>query len=696
MIRTAHFQSAAPAPAAASGAPRIVPNRRSLDNRFPVLGFTVDAAGKRYYEVLLSTDPVLFAPGQEAMRTSENFFSSRQHTGLLETEGTSVYLVPSAVMLRFGDARPRPTAIYYTLIAYDDAAGGNPAYANPPDRPPQQYPSVVLSGDFSGRTLAKGLGVSLEKLQQVAVRRRGRSGASGYVQSAGAVDAVSDAAAGEDGYQLEAAPPAATAGAGSGNGTGNANGHSDGIGPTTHPSAVDAGIDAAAGEDAVDYFRRVGGAPPADNAPADETASFGPQTWASETSGFAAAGRFAGRSQETVFPRGASEPLPLDEAYGAVDDDEDDWEYQDGYEQSGFDDDHGLEEAASRNAVTDEDDVADADCREGQSPRGMAQPSGYSDEADEFQLEPDHEGPDEFPDYGMLEAPVVQPGGGNGSAAMPSPDASLGALTIDDRLGVLANVGRNVSGAEGYRAVSFDQQRGLIFGIVGFSQASGDLGRLLTMMQHRDAALLQHIFGGDTNELLRITNAADRHERLQPVQGRGLGDPAWQRRFVEAGGQGPFQAAQNELASKLFIDPMLPFVAALEIHSERGLTMAVEIAARIGVPRAQTWILDAVRALATPAEQRQALDSLGFTAVTDFQRAQGLEADGLWGPQTRATAVAALRQLGDAAPVPIPRSAGEVLDTIVRQAQIEESPAAAALQTWRHAMELDDRFYQIS
>jgi hypothetical protein len=82
--------------------PRIFANRAQIDDRFPVLGFTIDTAGAPFYEVLLTTDRSLFDPANASRRASDTFYSSRQDGGLGHAEGTTaIYVVPTAVLRSF-------------------------------------------------------------------------------------------------------------------------------------------------------------------------------------------------------------------------------------------------------------------------------------------------------------------------------------------------------------------------------------------------------------------------------------------------------------------------------------------------------------------------------------------------------------------------------------------------------------------
>ena len=65
--------------AAPAGPVQITPTRQRLDDRFPVLVFTVDTGGRPFFEVLLTTDRSLFDAANAGRRTPATFFASREH-----------------------------------------------------------------------------------------------------------------------------------------------------------------------------------------------------------------------------------------------------------------------------------------------------------------------------------------------------------------------------------------------------------------------------------------------------------------------------------------------------------------------------------------------------------------------------------------------------------------------------------------
>jgi hypothetical protein len=182
----------------------IIANRQQIDNRFPVLGFTVKTGGLPYYEVIVTTESKLFSPASAADRASRNFFTSRQTNNQLQkTDGNdSVYIVPSSVLDNFAQANPKPSAIYFTLIAYQDEAGAGPTFAQPIDSLITSAPSVGIDPGFTGKTLSAVLGVPVEPLRRVerAARSLSTPPASEYVGESFA--GGPDEGEAEDGYSL--------------------------------------------------------------------------------------------------------------------------------------------------------------------------------------------------------------------------------------------------------------------------------------------------------------------------------------------------------------------------------------------------------------------------------------------------------------------------------------------------------------
>jgi hypothetical protein len=309
---------------------------------------------------------------------------------------------------------------------------------------------------------------------------------------------------------------------------------------------------------------------------------------------------------------------------------------------------------------------------------------------------------EEWEEVGRWEQPSA------GAVAAPEPDvgyapleggpeavapAAPRPLTLEDQRMVIERIAETESGSHRYSAINADgefkgrfgpdhpaYQRyhvGLSYGIIQFTQDSGSLGQLLTMMRDRDPQSFDGIFGPDATALVSVTSApgppsrespGGRSARVQPVGGADLWEDPWLDRFRRAGDHLPFQAAQNELAATNYLQPMLQFAGWLGLDTDRALTIVVDRAVQMGVQGARHWIIDAVGPVSTTALRQQALGALGQEDLRGFQAAtDGLVADNLWGPLTHAAMVSALRRLGSESPVPIP-TRDQMLDAIVRRA----------------------------
>lgn len=286
-------------------------------------------------------------------------------------------------------------------------------------------------------------------------------------------------------------------------------------------------------------------------------------------------------------------------------------------------------------------------------------------------------------------------------AATPSPErtAPEGAPRLEPplmrRIIFLATSRPGETPSYGRAQANLDGQ-GLRYGIGRFTQASGALGRLLTLFQQRDAEAFDRIFGPDAGfpaaepaELIRVTTAPDvvpgtppdQAPRMQPVGGRPVWDPAWIQRFKAAAHHEPFQDMQFRMAAESSLVPMLPFARHLGLATERGLAMLAERAIQLGVAPAREFVIAAAGPINTDALRRAALDHVAAdpnrATVADFQAAAGVdEASGQFGPLTHAALVAALRAAGQS-PVSLP-SPEMMLDRVVQAAARSDLPGLVA------------------
>ncbi len=244
---------------------------------------------------------------------------------------------------------------------------------------------------------------------------------------------------------------------------------------------------------------------------------------------------------------------------------------------------------------------------------------------------------------------------------------------------------------------------GLSYGIIQFTQDSGNLGKLLQEMNRRDSERFPEVFGQHWNELIQVTTAqgpgslnveSGRSARVQPVGGADLWEEPWTSRFRQAASHIPFQAAQNQLAAEIFLNPVVPYSQWLGISTERGIAMLYDRSVQLGVGGGMNFVVNAIGPVKTTAQRTEALAALGHESLTDFQQSvPGITVDGDWGKQSHAAMIAALRRLGTASPVEIP-AYQQSLDLIVQ---------AATGKKWAHRVRnlrndstlSDDYFVQV-
>jgi len=139
-----------------------------------------------------------------------------------------------------------------------------------------------------------------------------------------------------------------------------------------------------------------------------------------------------------------------------------------------------------------------------------------------------------------------------------------------------ARVVSNTSQHEGtYHSQNLNKDAcGLSFGIIQWSQCTGNLGKLLPAMQQADPAAFERIFGPSWRELLSMTTAG-RGSNLGPVDGAVLWKPPWTARFAQAGRHPAFQRVQDSMAteSNVFMDQAKQIARLLGADTERSLAL---------------------------------------------------------------------------------------------------------------------------
>ncbi|RDD61010.1 hypothetical protein [Ferruginivarius sediminum] len=130
----------------------IQPNHLISSDTRPSTSYLIRTGNEpRWIEVVVTTDPTLARPENQARRTAENFFSTRGYRERMEAQrGEAVFVLPAAILARFvGQER-----LYHGVAAFDRPSGGQPIKIVWPD---ERRPYVDISG-LTGRTLRRTLG----------------------------------------------------------------------------------------------------------------------------------------------------------------------------------------------------------------------------------------------------------------------------------------------------------------------------------------------------------------------------------------------------------------------------------------------------------------------------------------------------------------------------------------------------------
>lgn len=679
------FAATATTGTAPVGTPTIRSSLRRLDRQVSSLNMQVSTGGRPFYEVLLATEARLLGPGGAADRTERNFFSSSSDGGLLaatseipgvsSTGGWARYLVPQSVLAKLMSSEPRPRRIFFVVIAYADEQRGQPAYELPMEMWATHAAFVEIGPSFR---LSRTRSFAFNKLRRV------RGALSARAATAGTSIEAEDAVGLEPLFgTLPGAPDASS--------------------EATRWS----GSWAATAPSSEEVIRHPSEDPRPATVDATRPSTPGANGHRHGATRNGSNGQAAGRAQRWKAPSPAA-VRGYDDGFGADDASAPDLPH----------DEHtdGVPAAASlgRRHYRDADAVVDAEEFElplrGSAPRHTG---AYGDEAEMYDWDSTsgHRGHG----YG---SPL-----GRGGAAAPAVDYLGTRITVEpaDAVAIIERIGEFEAGGAGYSAMNRDGEFegrfdghpatgryhiGLSYGIVQFTQDSGNLGKLLRRMRQEDEAAFLRIFVPDratraqqievADALIAVTTAegpfssevaGGRSARVQPVDGHDLWSDHWAARFDAAGDHIPFQALQNMLANELYIQPMLPVAGWLGLDSPRALTMLVDRSVQQGVGGARRWVLEAVGPLRQQDAATYVAVALGREGnLQDFQRTvpgvNAAWADGQWGPQTHAALVAALR-----AHATDPRLTGLGVAFADRAAMLDRMRAHAAGAAFAHRVE---------
>jgi hypothetical protein len=144
----------------------------------------------------------------------------------------------------------------------------------------------------------------------------------------------------------------------------------------------------------------------------------------------------------------------------------------------------------------------------------------------------------------------------------------------------------------GYDAINPNTDgAGLSFGILQWTQSSGNLGKLLAAMQATDSATFERIFGPSSRTLIDTMRAGG----VRSVGGAYPWQEPWASRFRAAGRTPIFQLVQDEYAK---VDPhmqaALEVAKRLKVMTERSMAIFFDTAVQQG-PNGAKSIAEAAR-----------------------------------------------------------------------------------------------------
>jgi hypothetical protein len=177
---------------------------------------------------------------------------------------------------------------------------------------------------------------------------------------------------------------------------------------------------------------------------------------------------------------------------------------------------------------------------------------------------------------------------------------------------------------------------GLSYGILQWTQKSGNLGKLLKRLQAADPVAFRSYFGVDAAPLLAVTTARKASARMAPVGGGVLWNPPWTAKFTAAGKYRPFQAAQwAEVLEGEHWQGAERAARILGVHTERTYALCFDRSVQQG-PGAAVQMAEAVRNRFTAngaanVPYDTVLNAYAQTAAARFFRTTDPQSDG-WRP----------------------------------------------------------------
>jgi hypothetical protein len=229
------------------------------------------------------------------------------------------------------------------------------------------------------------------------------------------------------------------------------------------------------------------------------------------------------------------------------------------------------------------------------------------------------------------------------SAVPPAPESAPPANGLDNQriYAIVREVAVAHSGDAAYSAVSADAEfstpghpdagsrhLGLGFGLVLFTQESGQLGAVLELWRARTPAGFAEALGPSARSVIEVTGGPDAQSRLAPVDGMPLWADSWLARFRAGGTAAECQAAQNQHAIEAQFRPAMALAVHLGLDTERTLAMVYDSVVARGLGSGLRWVVQTCAPLRTRTQREHALGVLACPSVADFQTAAGLAPTG--------------------------------------------------------------------
>ncbi len=700
----------------------IAPCRKVVSDRFPLASFMVNLNRGRHYEVVCATDPNLFHPQNARYRNPNNFYTSRSQ-GLIESSGdTSTYLLPQNQLARF----PENSNVFFALGSYGNKEGVDPKFSISPDAL-DQIPYIKIAGSLSNaksarnnlpnnnqnylaygnpRSNNKNLNSSHLNSGGQAILRWGGDDALENYQTE--MEMESEAFDYDDGFDDDLWESESQ------NYSGSSSSHTTAYSSSTsgyQQSANYHNQSYAQNTHSQDSYAHSYNAPPYHEGngnyyqgeafpqnyqhQSDQLQNYQPQNYQAQN-----------YQQQNHAPM-ASTSLGGDAAYG-----ESYYGNPSVAEQAPprYADNHTLQSQTPIEIVPD----AQPRFQPGHFDR-YGSPGHYKHAMPEQSLpvgpassplgsQPaqtavgesggEQHYPEQSPNAGQAPNDGASEPAPTPPQAQPQPDQQAQtrgtAHDIHEFVRLLRIVSAGMPHADSYSTTFTDAEEGLRWGLIGFKQKSGEIGKVFAKAREREIQLqeagslkpeqaLAHILGDSWQQVLQQTDperTADPQVRMQPIAGANLWEEPWLAKLKAVGAAPYVQAAQNECAIKMIGEFAERVAHWLGFNTPQGMATLLDAFVEQGTGHGLTWIMNAAGPIRTQADRDRALQAIiGSTQVGQFQQSHGLEPTGVWDALSHAALTGALRALGTQSPILL-QTPEQMYSSLLQAAQNDSQDSA--------------------